>query len=61
MNEIANNFLLEGNKSMPEMNLSQPGLTCSTCGSFAKSKERIWKFKETEDSQFIYWNELDKG
>ena len=46
---------------MPEMNLSQPGLTCSTCGSFTKSKERIWKFKETEDSQFIYWNELDKG
>ena len=29
-------------------------------GSFAKNKERIKKFKETGDSQYIYENELDK-
>ena len=26
-----------------------------------KNKERIQKFKETGDSQYIYQNELDKG
>ena len=26
-----------------------------------KKKERIQKFKETRDSQYIYQNELDKG
>ena len=31
---------------MTEMHLRQPGLTYSACGSFAKNKERIQKFKE---------------
>ena len=30
---------------MPEMHLSGPGSTCSACGPFTKSKERIQKFK----------------
>ena len=29
MNEIVNNFLLAGDKFMPEMHLKQPGLTYS--------------------------------
>ena len=33
----------------------------SACGLFTKNKERIQKFKETGDSQYIYKNELDKG
>ena len=45
---------------MPEMNLKQPGFTYSACGSFTKNKERIQKFKETEDTNYIYKNELDK-
>ena len=32
---------------MPEMHLSQPGITYSSCGPFTKNKERIVKFKET--------------
>ena len=32
-----------------------------TCGPFTKSKEKIQKFKETEDSQYINQNELDKA
>ena len=32
---------------MPEMHLSQPGITYSPCGPFTKNKERIVKFKET--------------
>ena len=46
MNEIVNNFLLAGDKFMPEMQLKQPG-SYSTCGSFTKNEERIQKFKET--------------
>ena len=50
MNEIANKFLLAGDKFMPEMHLKQPGFTYSAYGSFTKNKERIRKFKETGDT-----------
>ena len=33
----------------------------SACGPFTKNKERIQKFKETEESRYIYQNELDKA
>ena len=61
MNEIVNTFLLVGDKSMPEMNLKQPGFTHSACGPFTKNKERIEKFVQTGNSDFIYKNELDKA
>ena len=61
VNEIVNNFLLAGDKVMPEMHLRQPGFTYSTFGPFTKNKERIQKFKETGDSQYIYQNKLDKA
>ena len=32
--------------------------TYNADGSFVKNKERIQKFKETEDSQHIYQNQL---
>ena len=51
MNKIVNKFLLEEHKYIPEMHLSQIGLTCSACGPFTKNKERIQKFKETGDSR----------
>ena len=43
MNEIVNNFLLAGEKFMPEMHLKQLGFTYSACGPFTKIKERIQK------------------
>ena len=46
---------------MPEMYLKQPGFTYSACGPFTKNKERINKFKETGDANYIYKNELDKA
>ena len=61
MNEIVNKFLLAGDKFMPEMHLRQPGFTYSACDPFTKNKERIQKFKETEDTNYIYKNELDKA
>ena len=60
MNEIVNNFLLVGDKFMPEMHLKQPGFTYSACGPFTKNKERIEKFMQTGNTEFIYRNELDK-
>ena len=61
MNETVNKFLLAGDKCMPEMHIRQPGFTYSTCGPFAKNKERIQKFKETGDSRYIHHNKLDKA
>ena len=61
MNDIINTFLLAGAKFMPEMHLRQPGFTYIACGQFTKNKERIQKFKQTEDSRYIYKNELDKA
>ena len=45
---------------MPDMHLRQPGFTYSACGPFTKNKDRTQKFKETENSRYIYQNELDK-
>ena len=61
MNEIVNKFLLAGDKFMPEMHLKQPGFTYSACGPFTKNKERIEKFMQTGNTNFIYKNELDKA
>ena len=61
MNEIVNKFLLVGDKFMPEMYLKQPGFTYSACGPFTKNQERIEKFMQTGNTDFIYKNELDKA
>ena len=61
INEIINKFLLPGHKFMPEMHLRQPGFTYSACGPFTKNKERIEKFMQTGNTDFIYKNELDKA
>ena len=61
MNEIVNKFLLAGDKFMPEIHLKQPGFTYSASGPFTKNKERIQKFKETVDTNYICKNELDKA
>ena len=49
-----------GDKFIPEMNLKQPGFTYSACGPFTKNKERIKKFMQTGNTDFIHKNELDK-
>ena len=58
MNEIVNTFLVTGDKFRPEMHLKQPGFICSACGRFTKYTERIEKFMQTGDTDFIYRNEL---
>ena len=43
------------------MHLKQPSFTPSACGPFTKNKERIEKFMQTGNTNFIYRNELDKA
>ena len=54
MNEIVNKLLLSGESFLSEMHLKQPAFTYSACGPFTKNKEKIQKFKETGDTQYIY-------
>ena len=61
MNEIVNKFLLAGDKFMPELHLKQPGFTYSACGPFTRNKERIEKFMQTGNTDFVYRNELNKA
>ena len=61
MNEIVNKFLMTDDKFLPKMHLRQPRFTYSACEAFTKNKERIQKFKETGDTNYIYKNELDKA
>ena len=61
MNNVINKFLLAGDKFRPDMHLRQPQFTYSACGPFTKHKQRIQKFKETGDTNYIYKNELGKA
>ena len=57
MNNTINKLSLAGDKFMPER---QPQFTYSACGPFTKHEQRIQKFRETGDTNYIYKNELDK-
>ena len=46
---------------MSEMHLKQPGFTYNSRSPFTKDKERIEKFMQTGNTNFIYKNELDKA
>ena len=61
MNEIVNKFLLAGDKFMPELHLKQPGFIYSACGPFTRNKERIEKFTQTGNTDFVYRIELDRA
>ena len=61
MNEVINKFVLAGDKFLPEMHIRELGFTYSVCGPFTKNNERIKKFMQTGNTDFIYKNELDKA
>ena len=60
MNKIANKFLLAGEQFIPKLHVKQLGFTYSTCGPFTKNKERIEKFMQTRNEDYIFKNDLDK-
>ena len=43
------------------MHLRQPGFNYSACGPFTQNNQRIQKFLETGETNYIYKNELDKA
>ena len=45
---------------MPELHLKQPGFTYSSCEPFTKYNERIKRFNETGDTNYIYKMNLIK-
>ena len=53
-------IFLVGHKLMAEMHLKQPGFTYSACSPFTKNKERIEKFMQTGNTNFIYETNLIK-
>ena len=61
MNNLINKFLFTGDKFMPEIHLRQLQFTYSACGPFTKHEQRIQKFKETGDTNYVYKNELGKA
>ena len=61
MNNTINKLSLAGDKFMPEIHLRQPQFTYNACGPFTKHEQRIQKFRETGDTNYIYKNELDKA
>ena len=59
MNVIVNKA---GYRFMSEMHLKRiSGFTYSACGPFTKNKERIQKFMQTRNANYIYKNDLDKA
>ena len=60
MGHVINKFLLLGDKFMPEIHLRQPQLTYCACVPFTEHEQRIQKFKETGDTNYVYKSELDK-
>ena len=62
MNNIINKFLLTADKFMPETHLKYLKVgTYSASGPFTRNKDRIDKFIQTGDTNYIYKNELDKA
>ena len=62
MNSIINKFLLTADKVMPETHLRDLKVgTYRACGPFTRRKDRINKFIQTGDTNYIYKNELDKA
>ena len=43
------------------MNLKQPGVTDDGCGPFGKHRERVHKFRKTENLKHFYRNKLVKA
>ena len=62
MNNVVNKFILTADKYMPEKHLKNLKVgTYSACGPFTRHKDRINKFIQTSDTNYIYKNELDKA
>ena len=53
MNEIVKTFLMVADKLMPEMHLKETRFTNNSCDPFTRKIERIEKFMQTGNINFI--------
>ena len=61
INNIIDKFLLTADKFITETHLKDLKLgTYSACGPFPRPKDRISKFIQTGDTNYIYKNEVNK-
>ena len=61
-NDVINNFLLVGDKFMPELHLHQPRIgKYSACGPSTKHQQRIQSFMQDGKLSHIYKTQLDKA
>ena len=61
LDKVIKNFLLNGDKFIPELDLKQTRCTYSASGPFIKQWGRIQKFRETCNLKHLYRNELDEA
>ena len=62
MNKVVNKFLLTADMFMPDAHLKDLKVgTYSAGGPFTQHEDRIDKFIQTGDTNYIYKNELDKA
>ena len=62
MNNVINKFLLTADNFMPETHFKDLKVgTYSACSLFTRHNNRINKFIQTGDTNYIYKNELDKA
>ena len=52
---------MTGDRFIPELQLKQQGFTYSACRPFTKHRERLQKYRETNNLKHLYRNELDKA
>ena len=60
LDKVIKNFLLNGDKFIPELDLKQTRCTYSASGPFIKQWGGIQKFRETCNLKHLYRNELDE-
>ena len=53
--------MLAGDSFIPKLHLRQAVFTYGACGTFTKHHELIKKFRETDNLNHIYKNELNKA
>ena len=61
MNKIIHKLLFTGDKFMSELHLKEPRFTYSSCRPFTEHREKVQRFRETDNLKYLYRNKLDKA
>ena len=61
MNKNIYKFLFTGDRFMLELHLNEPGFTYSSCRPLTEHREKVQRFRETDNLKYLYRNKLDKA